>query len=317
MNVFAAMLERVRAAAAALAAEGVLPAGLDLTRVTVEPLREPRDADFGDMTTNAALALAGEAGLTPRGLADAIAVPLRADPWVERAEVAGAGFVNITLRPAIWAQALRAALTDREAFGRPHTSAGLIAHESIMVKGLDPAAHALNEEDCVRFLRLLRPRDAAFALDRAKARQQSYDNPAFCVQYGHARAGAVFRQAQGAFPDLPISPEGRAELLRDAPLELLAEAGERALMRLIAEYPYVIETAALTGEPQRLAGYLHTLANAFHAHSCPGKATPHLRFIIQNDRRLTVARLALVEAVVIILAAGLGLLGVGAPDEIT
>jgi arginyl-tRNA synthetase len=313
------MLERVQAAAAALAADGVLPAGLDLTRVTVEPLRDPRDADFGDMTTNAALALAGEAGLTPRGLADAIAVRLRAVAWVERAEVAGPGFVNITLRPAIWAQALRAALTDREAFGRRQTSAGWIAHEAIADNGFDAAFCAINEEDrdAVRFLRLLRPSEVAFALDPVKAREQSYDNPVFCVQYGHARAGAVFRQAQGAFPDLPTSPEGRAELLRDAQLELLAEPRERALMRLIAEYPHVIETAAMTGEPHRLAGYLHNVANAFHAHSCPGKATPHLRFIIQNDRRLTVARLALVEAVVIILAAGLGLLGVGAPDEIT
>jgi arginyl-tRNA synthetase len=316
MNVFAAMLERVQAVAAALAAEGVLPASLDLTRVTVEALRY---ADFGDMTTNAALALAGEAGLTPRGLADAVAGRLRDDPWVERAEVAGPGFVNITLRPAIWAQALRAALTDREAFGRRQTSAGVIVHESILANGFDANSRAENEEDrdAVRFLRLLRPTDAAVALDRAKAREQSYDNPVFCVQYGHARAGAVFRQAQGAFADLPTSPERRAELLRDAPLELLAEPRERALMQLIAQYPHVIETAALTGEPHRLAGYLHTLANAFHAHSCPGKATPHLRFIIQNDRRLTVARLALVEAVVIILAAGLGLLGVGAPDEIT
>jgi arginyl-tRNA synthetase len=154
-------------------------------------------------------------------------------------------------------------------------------------------------------------------VDLASAREQAYDNPVFCVQYGHARARAVFRQAGEAFPDLPVCPVERAALLRDAALELLTDAGESALMRRIAQYPHVVETAAIAGEPHRLAVYLDELASAFHTHSRHGNATPHLRFIIQNDRQLTVARLALVEAVVIILAAGLALLGVGAPDEIT
>jgi arginyl-tRNA synthetase len=158
--------------------------------------------------------------------------------------------------------------------------------------------------------------DAALDVDPVKAREQSYDNPAFNVRYGHARARAIFRQARDAFPDLPADPVGRATLLRDAPLELLVDDGDRALLRWIAQYPHVVETAALAREPHRVAVYLHELASAFHSQSCHGKATPHLRFIIQNDRELTVARLALVEAVVIILAAGLALLGVGAPDEI-
>ncbi|MDB5599579.1 MAG: arginyl-tRNA synthetase [Xanthobacteraceae bacterium] len=304
MNVFAAMLERVQAAADALAAEGVLPAGFDRTRVTVEPSRDPV---FGDITTNAALVLAQAAGMASRQLATAIALKLRADAFVERAEVAGPGFVNITLRPDVWTQALQTTLTD-----------DVISKEPSLFSHFNNFSNSIHDEICdaVRFTMLFGAHDAVLDVDPVKAREQSYENPAFNVQYGHARARAIFRQARDAFPDLPADPVERATLLRAAPLELLADAGDRALLRWIAQYPHVVETAALAREPHRVAVYLHELASAFHAQSCHGKATPHLRFIIQNDRELTVAHLALVEAVVIILAAGLALLGVGAPDEI-
>jgi len=88
------------------------------------------------------------------------------------------------------------------------------------------------------------------------------------------------------------------------------------LMKKTAEYPRLIEAAAAAHEPHRVAFYLYELASEFHAHwTRGGKESPHLRFIIQSDPRLTVARLALVQGVVTVLASGLRLLGVGAPEE--
>ena len=86
-------------------------------------------------------------------------------------------------------------------------------------------------------------------------------------------------------------------------------------MRRIALYPRLVEAAASAHEPHRIAFYLYDLASEFHALWTKGKDLPHLRFIIQNDPTMTVARLALVEGVVIVLASGLRLLGVDAPDE--
>ena len=87
------------------------------------------------------------------------------------------------------------------------------------------------------------------------------------------------------------------------------------LMRKIALYPRIIEGAAMAHEPHRIAFYLYELASEFHALWNKGNDLPHLRFIIQNDQTMTVARLALVEGVVTVLASGLRLLGVDAPEE--
>ena len=106
-NIFATILDKVRAANTALAAAGVLPAGIDQARVVVEP---PRDAAHGDMATNAAMVLAKDAGKKPRELAEAIAKELRADALIEKVDVAGPGFINMTLKPSAWFDALRAVL---------------------------------------------------------------------------------------------------------------------------------------------------------------------------------------------------------------
>jgi len=100
-----------------------------------------------------------------------------------------------------------------------------------------------------------------------------------------------------------------------ARLERLNDPAELALMRRIALYPRTIAAAAAAHEPHRIAFYLFDLASEFHSLWTLGNSSPHLRFIIQNDRELTMARLALVQGVVTVLASGLGLLGVGAPDE--
>ncbi|MDP2411750.1 MAG: arginine--tRNA ligase [Pseudolabrys sp.] len=167
----------------------------------------------------------------------------------------------------------------------------------------------------VRFDMLYRKNDAVLDFDLAKVIEASRDNPVFYVQYGHARGQSVFRNARTEMPELPESAAGRAELFGTARLDRLDDAGELAILKRIALYPRLIEAAASAHEPHRVAFYLYDLASEFHSHWSRGKDMPHLRFIIQNDRELTVARLALVQGIVTVLASGLALLGVEAPDE--
>jgi arginyl-tRNA synthetase len=166
--------------------------------------------------------------------------------------------------------------------------------------------------DAVRFMMLFRKNDAVLDFDLAKVIEQSRDNPVFYVQYGHARGQSIFRNARAAFPDLPDDVES---LVEAAALERLSDPAELALMRQIALYPRVVEAAAAAHEPHRIAFYLFDLASEFHALYTLGNTKPHLRFIIQNDRQVTVARLVLVQGVVTVLSSGLALLGVEAPNE--
>ena len=168
--------------------------------------------------------------------------------------------------------------------------------------------------DAVRFMMLYRKNDATLDFDLAKVIEQSRDNPVFYVQYGHARGQSVFRNARGVL-DLPAAPQARARLLATADLERLDDPAELALMRKVAQFPRVVEAAALTHEPHRIAFFLYELASEFHTQWTRGFNSPHLRFIMQNDPSMTLARLALVAGVVNVLAVGLGLLGVEAPEE--
>src|SRR5882724_9679859 len=584
-NIFATVLVRVQAALEALTVSGALPSGLALSRVLVEP---PRDATHGDMATNAAMVLAKDAGKKPRELADAIAEKLRADDLIEKVDVAGPGFINLTLKAPVWAAALRAAIKagpgyghgaaagkvnveyvsanptgpmhvghcrgavfgdalanllafaghdvtreyyindagaqvdvlarsaflryrealgedigeipeglypgdylkpvgkalaaehgralnqmpedkwlplvrakaidmmmamiredlaalnvthdvfyserslvegrdavratieqlqaedkiyqgrlpppkgapiedweDREqtlfratAFGddvdRPllksdgsytyfasdiayHKSkfdrgfaemidvwgadhGGYIKRMQAAVKAITDGKGALDVKivqlvrllragepvkmskrsgdfvtlrevvdevgkDAVRFMMLYRKNDAVLDFDLAKVIEQSRENPVFYVQYGHARAHSIFRNAREEVPELPQDPAARAAFLAAAAVELLDDPAELALMKKIAAWPRLIEAAAGSHEPHRVAFYLYELASEFHAQWTRGKDSPHLRFIIQNDPTLTAARLALVQGVATVLYSGLALLGVGAPEE--
>ena len=587
-NIFATILDKVRAANTALAAAGVLPAGIDQSRVVVEP---PRDPAHGDMATNAAMVLAKDAGKKPRELAEAIAQELRSDALIDKVDIAGPGFINMTLKPAAWVEALRAVLRagsdygrstvgngamvnveyvsanptgpmhvghcrgavfgdalsnlliaagyqvtreyyindagaqiealtqtgflryrealgenigaipeglypgdyvkqvgeelkadygdellkkpeaewkpivrerainimmadirndlwslgvvpdvffsessltedgdqvastieflrkqghifegrlpppkgapvedyeDREqtlfratAFGddvdRPlkksdgsytYFASDIAYHKSKIdrgftsmidvwgadhggyVKRMQAAVKALSgnrkaeldvkiiqlvklmrdgqpvkmskragefvtlrevvEEvgrNAVRFMMLYRKNDAVLEFDLAKVIEQSRDNPVFYVQYGHARGRSVFRNVREVLPDLPTEAAALAVLFAGAALERLDDPGELGLMRRLALYPRLLEGAALAHEPHRISFYLYELASDFHAQWNRGKDTPHLRFIIQNDPLITLARLALVQGVVSILASGLAMLGVDAPEE--
>ena len=591
-NIFAVVLDKVRAANNALVADGALPAAIDQSRIVVEP---PREAAHGDMATNAAMVLAKDAGKKPRELAEAIAAKLRADDLVARAEVAGPGFINLTLKPSAWIGALRAVLSEGADYGRGKTGqdsavnveyvsanptgpmhvghcrgavfgdalANLLAFTGynvtreyyvndagaqvdalarsaflryrealgedigaipeglypgdylkpvgvklaaeygpqlkdkseaewlpivraraieMMMAGIRDDLKSLNVEqdvffsersliegardevgetiaalrragyvyegrlpppkgapvedwedreqtlfratdfgddvdrplmksdgsytyfasdiayhktkvdrgfatlidvwgadhggyikrvqaavkavqaitnaavaeldvkivqlvkllrggepvkmskragefvtlrevvdevgkDAVRFMMLYRKNDAVLDFDLAKVIEQSRDNPVFYVQYGHARGRSVFRNAREVVPDLPSEQTARASALAAAPLDRLDDAGELALMRRLALYPRLVEAAATAHEPHRIAFYLYELASDFHAQWNRGKDSPHLRFIIQNDPQMTMARLALVQGVVTVLASGLGVLGVEAPEE--
>jgi arginyl-tRNA synthetase len=587
-NIFTLVLDKVRAANQALVAEGLLPEGIDQSRVQVEP---PREASHGDMATNSAMVLAKDAGKKPRELADALADKLRNDDIVLKAEVAGPGFINLTLKPAAWTDALRAvllagadygrrspvggppvnveyvsanptgpmhvghcrgavfgdALADllsaagfevtreyyvndagaqvdvlarsaylryREALGEdigaipeglypgdylkpvgsalaaehgpsllnfpetrwlplvrdkaiammmaairgdlaalnvrpdvffsersliegPHDlvaatiadlrrqgyvyegrlpppkgaqiedwedreqtlfrstqfgddvdrplkksdgtytyfasdiayhkskfdrgfggmidvwgadHGGYVKRMQAAVKAVSGGKAALDVKivqlvkllragqpvkmskrsgefvtlaevvsevgrDAARFMMLYRKNDAVLDFDLAKVIEQSRDNPVFYVQYGHARGQSVLRNAAAAIPELPKEAAARAALLAKAPLARLEDAGELALIRRLALYPRLLESAALAHEPHRIAFYLYDLASEFHGQWNRGNDAPHLRFIIQNDPQMTKTRLALVQGVVTVLASGLNLLGVGAPDE--
>ena len=591
-NIFAAVLDKIRAANTALIKDGALPFGIDQSRIVVEP---PRESAHGDMATNAAMVLAKDAGAKPRVLAEAIAAKLRSDDLVAKAEVAGPGFINLTLKPKAWNGALRAVLAAGANYGRSNVGGGsavnveyvsanptgpmhvghcrgavfgdalanllaftgfavtreyyindagaqvdalarsaflryrqalgedigpipeglypgdylkpvgaelateygaalrskleaewlpLVRHRAIemmmgqirndllalkvvhdvffsersllegprdqvseliaalrragyvyegrlpppkgapvedwedreqtlfratafgddvdrplmksdgsytyfasdiayhknkvdrgfrsmidvwgadhggYVKRVQAAVSAVRAitntptadldvkivqlvkllrggepvkmskragefvtlrevvdevgKDPVRFMMLYRKNDASLDFDLAKVIEQSRDNPVFYVQYGHARGQSVFRNAREVLAQLPAEPAPRASLLAGAPLERLEDAGELALMRRLALYPRLIEAAALAHEPHRIAFYLYDLASDFHAQWNRGKDASYLRFIIQNDPQITMARLALVQGVVTVLASGLGLLGVDAPDE--
>jgi arginyl-tRNA synthetase len=165
--------------------------------------------------------------------------------------------------------------------------------------------------DAVRFMMLFRKNDAPLDFDLAKVVEQSKDNPVFYVQYAHARCASVFRQAREAFPDAEFTPAG----LAGADLSVLDDAGERDLLRRLAEYPRLIEATAAGHEPHRIAFFLYDLAGSFHSLWNKGKDLPHLRFVNQTDRESTKARLALVQALKSVLASGLAILGVTAPDE--
>lgn len=164
--------------------------------------------------------------------------------------------------------------------------------------------------DPVRFMMLYRKNSEPLDFDFAKVTEQSKDNPVFYVQYAHARCMSVFRQAREAFPGLDTESLDLA-----ASVSGITDAAEIQLVAKLAEYPRVIEAAALSQEPHRLAFYLYDLASSFHAHWNKGKDNPDLRFVKDNNRESSVARLGLVRAVASVLKSGLAITGTAAPDE--
>jgi arginyl-tRNA synthetase len=167
--------------------------------------------------------------------------------------------------------------------------------------------------DAVRFMLTYRRNDAAMDFDFAVVKEQTRDNPVFYVQYAHARACSVFRNAAKDLPTLDASESA----LKSADVELLSSPADLELIRSLAQWPRIVTQAALAHEPHRVAFYLYEVAGAFHGFWAKGKEDVGLRFVNADNPKLTLARLALVSAVRQVLVNGLGILGVSAPAELS
>lgn len=159
-------------------------------------------------------------------------------------------------------------------------------------------------KDVVRFMMLTKRADTPLDFDFAKVVEASKDNPVFYVQYAHARISSLKRKADDAGVDLAA----------EADLDLLDEE-ELALVKAAAQYPRVLESAALAHEPHRIAFYLYDLAAEFHALWNRGNDDPSRRFLVENNPQLSRARLELALGIAQIIRSGLGLMGVAATEE--
>ncbi|MSO98130.1 MAG: arginine--tRNA ligase [Rhodospirillaceae bacterium] len=166
-------------------------------------------------------------------------------------------------------------------------------------------------KDVVRFIMLTRKNDAPLDFDYAKVTEKTRDNPVFYVQYAHARGRSVFRHAKELWPDIDLSDVGLAQ----AKLDLLADPDEIGVLRTMAAWPRIVEQAALTHEPHRVAFYLGDLAAQFHALWNKGNDAAELRFLLADNQPVSLARLALVRGVGLVIASGLGVFGVEPVEE--
>ncbi|WP_321390923.1 arginine--tRNA ligase [Emcibacter sp.] len=161
-------------------------------------------------------------------------------------------------------------------------------------------------KDVVRFIMLTRKNDAALDFDFSKVTEQSKDNPVFYVQYAHARVHSVLRKAGEVFDGLDVTTESLAK----ADISLLGDDAELSLIRNMTGWPRLVESAALAHEPHRISFYLYDLASEFHALWNKGNDNPGLKFVLEENRELTLARLAMISALANIVATGLNILGV-------
>jgi arginyl-tRNA synthetase len=166
--------------------------------------------------------------------------------------------------------------------------------------------------DAVRFFMLTRTPESELDFDFAKVTEQSKDNPVFYVQYAHARCRSVLRLAAEQYSSDILG----AESLLDGQTGRLDSPEELDLIRRMAAWPAVVSGAAESHEPHKIAFYLYDLAAAFHQLWAKGKDNATLRFLLENDPSLTIARLALVQAVATVIASGLRLIGVDPAEEL-
>jgi len=159
-------------------------------------------------------------------------------------------------------------------------------------------------KDAVRFFLVSRKADTEFVFDVDLALKQTDENPVFYVQYAHARICSVLEQAQRAGIDASDDALRRADLGRlDAPTET-------ALMRLLADYPLTVASAAVSYAPHDIAFYLRDVAAAFHSYYAAER-------VLVDDAALATARLALLMATRQVLRNALALIGVSAPERMT
>ena len=165
--------------------------------------------------------------------------------------------------------------------------------------------------DVVRFIMLTRKNDAQLDFDFKKVTEQSKDNPVFYVQYAHARICSVLRNAATELPGLDVTDSA----LAGADMGLLKHEAELALLKLLANWPRLVESAADAHEPHRVAFYLQDVAAGFHGLWNAGRDDAGLRFLLPEDRALSHARLGLIRAVAMVIASGLAVMGVTPVEE--
>ena len=166
-------------------------------------------------------------------------------------------------------------------------------------------------KDVIRFIMLTRSSDQTLEFDFAKVVEQSKDNPVFYVQYAHARCCSVLRNAKEMWADI----ETDAPQLATADVSVLNSPDELEMIRLMAAWPRAVEQAAEAGEPHRIATYLQEMAAAFHSFWNKGRDDAQLRFLLEDNRGLSFARLALVKSVATVIASGLAVMGVQPMEE--
>ena len=167
-------------------------------------------------------------------------------------------------------------------------------------------------KDVLRFIMLTRRNDQTLDFDFKKVTEQSRENPVFYVQYAHARCHSVLRHAAEALDGADLSDAGLAPVVLDG----LTDPAELGLMKLLLGWPRTVEGAAEAHEPHRIAFYLGEVAAGFHGLWNKGKEDTTLRFLVDNDPELTMARLALVRATQTVIASGLSVIGVEPVEEL-
>ena len=158
--------------------------------------------------------------------------------------------------------------------------------------------------DVTRFVMLTRKNDAPLEFDFEKVLEQSRDNPVYYVQYASARIHSVLRKAKEAgiyFDEKQVKYETFCEITHEAEIKIAKK---------LAEWPRLVEISAKTHEPHRIAFYLYELASDFHSLWNKGSENVELRFIQENNHKLTCTKMAMISAVLVVISSGLGILGV-------
>ena len=164
--------------------------------------------------------------------------------------------------------------------------------------------------DVLRFIMLTRKNDAPLDFDILKVKEQSKDNPVYYVQYANIRINSLYKKAINIGIDLNSD-------LEDINFSLLKESSELNLIKIISKWPRQVELAAIANEPHRITFYLNDLASAFHYSWSLGNTKSELRYFVEGDINLTLARLSLAKVVKIILFSGLSIIGVKSVEDLS
>lgn len=340
----AALADLVRSVARGVLADHGLDPGALPDTVTVH---RPRDPRHGDYATNLALQAGKRAGVTPRDLAGWLAQELAQRPEVRTVEVAGPGFVNLRLTAETRREMLAEVLAAGQRFEASHKPVHptgplqLIEARQVLVGDAlgriltfagaavtrgDPSgvpapgvvnvlsgqltergatmAHLVEAigVDAARYALIRSSYSAPITIDLNIWSKRTDDNPVFCVQYAHARLASLARNAA----DLGISSSG-------AQLGLLDGSSEARLICMLGEFAHIVVSAGARREPHRVARYLEQLAGTCHNFSTTCRLLP---MGDETPGPLHAARLALCRATRQVLANGLDLLGVSAPEQL-